>query len=75
MEEAFENTNIVVLDGMMVLDRDLLTKWSGDFDPMRGRVLTTGHRWVDPFIDGALGIYENLSFPTESLKNPINIKM
>ena len=69
MEEAFEKTDIVVLDGMMVLVRDPLTKRA------RGRVLRTGHRWVDPFIDGALGIYENLSFPTESLKNPINIKM
>ena len=73
VEEAFEKSEIVILDGMMVLDRDL---WTASLSKtlrlsFKGRL----ERSVDPFLDGVLGIYEALSFTGDSYKNIKSIKM
>ena len=69
VEEAFEKSKIVILDGMMVLDRDL---WTASFwNPLR----PCSNDLSIPFLDGVLGIYEALSFTADSYKNTKSIKM
>ena len=74
MEEAFEKSEIVILDGMMVLDRDPLTMSLRN--PLSVRTRTgRPEQSIDPFLDGILGIYEALSFTGDSYKNTGSIKM
>ena len=73
VEEAFEKSEIVILDGMMVLDGDL---WTASFwNPLRPSSNGRPERSIDPFLDGVLGIYEDLSFTGDSYKNIKSIKM
>ena len=73
VKEAFKKSEIVILDGMMVLDRDL---WTASLsNPLRLSFKGRLEGSIDPFLDGVLGIYEALSFTGDSYKNIKSIKM